>query len=223
MPYLVSHLVLTCYLDLIQVLARSKQGQARDRPAPGTVHAAPLALGGGHPGSARRRDRAHALVLVKPETVLRWHREIVRRQWTYGNTTKRGRPATPAAVDLIVRLAWENRAWGYGKIQGELLEVGRRVSRATIRRTLRRQALPPAPRRGQTTCWRASPAQHREQLLACDCFPADTPFLQRRYVLSFIALGSRRLHLAGCTATPDTAWVTRQARQRTWQLPDVGG
>ncbi len=171
----------------------------------------------------RCRDLASALVLVKPETVLRWHRAIVKRQWTYRNTPKRGRPATSAAtVDLIVRLARENRAWGYGKLQGELLKVGHRVSRATIKRVLRRQGLPPAPRRGHTA-WRAFLTQHREQLLACDFFTVDTPFLQRLYVLFFIEAGSRRPHVAGCTATPDAAWVTQQARQLTWQLQDAGG
>ncbi len=172
---------------------------------------------------ARYRDLATVLVLVQPATVLRWHRAIVRRKWTYGTTPKRGRPATPAAtVDLIVRFARENRAWGYGKLQGELLEVGHRVSRATIKRVLRRQGLPPAPRRGRTT-WRAFLAQHREQLLACDCFTVDTLCLQRLYVLLFIALGSRRLHRAGCTAHPTAARVTQQARQRTWQLQEAEG
>src|SRR3954453_16685373 len=130
MPYLVFHLVLTFFLDLSQCLARSKQDQALEvlilrhqlrialRQAPSTPHLSRwekvtlAALG------ARCRDLAQALVLVKPATVLRWHREIVRRQWTYGTPPKRGRPATPAAtVDLIVRLARDNRTWGYGKIQ----------------------------------------------------------------------------------------------------------
>ncbi len=131
----------------------------------------------------RYRALVSAIVIVQPETVLRWHREIVRRKWTYGNTAKRGRPPTSAGtIDLIVRFARENHTWGYGKIQGELLKVGHRVSRATIRRGLRRQGLPPAPRRGSTT-WRAFVAQHRDQLLACDCFTVDTLFLQRLYVL----------------------------------------
>ena len=171
----------------------------------------------------RYRALASAVVIVQPETVLRWHREIVRRKWTFGNTPKRGRPATPAAtVDLIVRLARENPAWGYGKLQGELLKVGHRASRATIKRVLRRQGLPPAPRRGRTT-WGAFLARHREQLLACDCFTVDTLFLQRLYVLFFIELGSRRLHLAGCTAHPTAAGVTQQARQFSWQMQDGEG
>ncbi len=235
MPFRVFFLALTFVLDLIQALARSKQDQALEvvilrQQLPMALRQAPssprlsrwekvtlAALG------ARCRDLATALVLVKPATVLRWHRAIVKRKWTYGNTAKRGRPPTPAAtVELIVRFARENRTWGYGKIQGELLKVGHRVSRATIKRVLRRQRLAPAPRRGSTT-WRAFVAQHRDQLLACDFFTVDTLFLQRLYVLFFIELGSRRLHPAGCTATPDAAWVTQQARQLSWHLQDRHG
>jgi len=172
---------------------------------------------------ARYRALASAIVIVQPDTVLRWHREIVRRKWTSGNTPKRGRPTVPVAtVELIVRLARANRAWGYGKIQGELLKVGHRVSQATIKRVLRRHDLPPAPRRGHTT-WRAFLAQHRDQVLACDFFTVDTLCLQRLYVLFFIGLGSRRLHLAGCTAHPTAAWVTQQARQFSWRLQEAGG
>ena len=171
----------------------------------------------------RYRTLASAIVIVRPDTVLRWHREIVKRKWTYGNTPKRGRRATPdATIELIVRIARENRARGYGKLQGELLKVGHGASQATIKRVLRRQGIPPAPRRGRTT-WRAFLAQHRDQLLACDFFTVDTLFLQRLYVLFFIELGSRRLHLAGCTAYPTAAWVTQQAHQLAWQLPDIDG
>ena len=235
MPFLAFHRLLAFSLDLLHVPIRSKQDQALEvlllrqqlRIAQRTMSPAPrlsrwekvvlAALG------ARCRDLADALVLVQPETVLRWHRAIVQRKWTYKNTPKRGRPATPVAtVTLIVRFARENRAWGYGKIQGELLKVGHRVSQATIKRVLRCHGLAPAPRRGRTT-WRAFVAQHREQLLACDFFTVDTLFLQRLYVLFFIELGSRRLHLAGCTAGPDAAWVTQQARQFSWQLQEADG
>ena len=235
MPFRAFLLALTSFLDLIQIRIRSKQDQALEvlilrhqlrialRQAPSAPRLsrwekATLAARG-----TRCRDLAGALVLVEPATVLRWHREIVRRKWTYGTAPKRGCPPIPAATaEVIVRFARENPAWGYGKLQGELLKVGHRVSEATIKRVLRRQGLPPAPRRGRTT-WRAFLAQHREQLLACDFFTVDTLFLQRLYVLFFIALGSRRLHLAGCTATPDAAWVTQQARQRSWHLQETAG
>ena len=163
MPYLVFRRVLTFCLDLIQVLIRSEQDQALEvlvlrhqlRIAPRQAPSVPrlarwekvtlAALG------LRCRDLANVLVLVKPATVLRWHRAIVRRQWTYGTTAKRGRPAMSAAtVALIVRFARANRAWGYGKTQGELPKVGHRASQASIKRVLRRQGLPPAPRRGRT-------------------------------------------------------------------------
>ena len=233
MPYLVVHLVLTFCLDLIQALARSRQDQTLEilvlrrqlrialRKAPSTPRLSRwekvmLAARG-----ARCRDLSQTLVLVQPATVLRWHRAIVRRQWTDDNTPKRGRPPTSAAtIGLIVRFARENPAWGDGKLQGELLKVSHRVSRATIKRVVRRHGPAPAPRRRQTTTWRACLAPHRDQLLARDFFTVDTLFLQRLYVLFFIALGSRRLHLAGCTAYPTTAWVTQQARQRGWRRQD---
>jgi transposase InsO family protein len=208
--------MLALVLDLLHAMTRSEHDKTREivvlrqqlRRYERTVSARP------------RLSRWDRLVLVRPETVLRWHREIVRRKWTYGNTPKRGRPTIPAAsVDLIVRLAQENRAWVYGKLQGELLKVGYRVSQASIRRVLRRHGLPPAPRRRHTT-WRAFLARHRDQLVACDFFTVDTHFLPRLYVLFFIDLGSRRLHHAGCTATPDAAWVTQQARQFSWHLQE---
>ena len=233
MPFLVVHLVLTFFLDLAQVLTRSTQDQALEvvllrhqrrialRKAPSAPRLSRwekvvlAALG------ARCHDLANALVLVKPATVLRWQRAIVQRKWTYGNTPKCGRPRTPAAtVDLIVRFARENPAWGYGKLQGERLKLGHRASRVTIKRVLRRHGLPPAPRRRHATTWRAFLAQHREQLLACDFFTVDTLCLQRLYVLFFIELGSRRLHIVGCTAIPDAPWVTQQARQLSWQLQE---
>lgn len=235
MRFRVFRLVLTFVVDLLQVLIRSKQDQAIEvlilrhqlrialRQAPTLPRLSRWEKVTLAALSTRCRDLASALVLVKPETVLRWHRAIVRRKWTFGNAAKRGRPVTPAAtIELILRFARENRAWGYGKIQGELLKVGHRVSRATIKRVLRQQGLPPAPRRRRTT-WRAFLAQHREQLLACDFFTVDTLFLQRLYVLFFIEVGSRRLHLAGCTAHPTAAWVTQQARQLSWHLQEAKG
>jgi putative transposase len=116
-------------------------------------------------------------------------------------------------------LAQENPRWGYGKLQGELLKLGHRVSRSAIKRLLRQQGLPPAPERGHST-WRTFVGHSREYFVACDFFTGDTLVLQRLCVLCFIELGSRRVHLAGCTANPDAAWVTQQARQCSWRLQD---
>ena len=124
-----------------------------------------------------------------------------------------------ACVELILRLARENPRWGYGKLQGELLKLGHRISRSTIKRVLRQHGLPPAPERSRST-WRDFVGHYRQYMVACDFFTVDTLFLSRLYVLFFIELGSRRVHLAGCTTNPDTAWVTQQARQFSWHLQD---
>jgi putative transposase len=148
--------------------------------------------------------------LVKPETLLRWHRRLVAGAWTYPHY-QTGRPPLDEDVQqLIVRLAKENPRWGYQRIQGELLRLGVQVSATVIRTMLRRHRLDPAPRRVATT-WRAFLRQQAAGIMACDFFTVDTVWLRRLYVLFFIELSSRRVHLAGATH-PDGAWVTQQAR-----------
>ena len=79
---------------------------------------------------------------------------------------------------------------------------------------------PPRPRRRRPSTWRAFLRRHQDQLLACDFFTVETLFLKTVFVLFFIELGTRRVHLAGCTTAPDAAWVTQQARQLSWTLQD---
>jgi putative transposase len=122
---------------------------------------------------------------------------------------------------LIVHLASENPRWGYQRIQGELRHLGVRVSATAIRTTLRRHGLDPAPRR-TTTTWRAFLAQQAAGIVACDFFTVDTVWLRRRYVLFFIELDTRRVHLAGVTANPDGAWVAQQARNLLLALDERG-
>jgi hypothetical protein len=148
---------------------------------------------------------------VKPETLLRWHRRLVAGAWTYPHR-QTGRPLLDRDVQqLIVRLANENPRWGYQRIKGELLRLGVRVSATAIRSTLRRHRLDPAPRRANAT-WRAFLRQQAAGIVACDFFTVETVWLRRLYMLFFIELDTRRVHLGGVTANPTGRWVTQQAR-----------
>jgi transposase InsO family protein len=148
---------------------------------------------------------------VTPETLLRWHRRMIAGAWTYPHRGY-GRPQLHHDVQqLIIRLAKENPRWGYQRIQGELLRIGVQVSATAIRTTLRRHGFDPAPRRTATT-WRAFLRQQAAGIVACDFFTVDTVWLHRLYVLFFLELDTRRVHLAGVTANPDGAWVAQQAR-----------
>ena len=121
-----------------------------------------------------------SIFVVTPETLLRWHRRMVRRHWTYP-TRPRGRPPIPDQLQsLIVRLATENPRWGYQRIRGELLQLGCRVSASSIARVLRANGLQPAPRRtARSTTWRSFLRRPAAGIVACDFLTVDTVFLQR--------------------------------------------
>jgi transposase InsO family protein len=156
-------------------------------------------------------ERQRRGLLVTPATLLRWHRELVRRRWTYPQR-KGGRPPTGRILrELVLRLARENPTWGYQRIAGELLKLGFRISPSTVRRLIASAGLGPAPRRAAVS-WPAFLRRQAASLLACDFFTVETVTLRRLYVLFFIELGSRRVHFAGCTANPSAAWVVQQAR-----------
>jgi putative transposase len=149
--------------------------------------------------------------MVTPQTLHRWHRELVRRKWTYRPRGPGRPPLDPRTVELIARLARENPRWGCVRIRGELRKLGIRVGATTIRRILRRSGLGPAPRRIGPTWSEFLRAQGRG-VLACDFFTVETVFLKTLYVLFFIELSTRRVHVAGPTARPDSGWVTQHAR-----------
>jgi putative transposase len=152
-----------------------------------------------------------SVFLVSPQTLLRWHRELVARKWRYRRRLP-GRPPLDSALrELVVRLARENSRWGCVRIQGELRKLGIGVGATTIRSILRRAGLGPAPRR-QATLWREFLRAQAQGIVACDFFTVETAWLRTLYVLFFVEHGSRRVHLAGVTTNPDGAWMRQQAR-----------
>jgi transposase InsO family protein len=165
--------------------------------------------------------RSWPLFLVTPETLLRWHRQLVARHWTYPHT-RPGRPPVDRSVrELILRLARENSSWGYVRIVGELRKLGINVSATLVRNVLRNAGIPPAPQRGQLD-WRSFLRQHAATTLACDFLIVDTVLLRRLYVLVFICIGSRRIEYVACTSSPDGAWMVQQARNLLMDLDDLG-
>ena len=180
----------------------------------------------------RRLDRlflaAAALVLpedrwssfiVTPQTLLRWHRELVRRKWTYRRTPTGRPPVDPGIRDLIMRMAKENPRWGYIRIHGELRKLGVRVGATTIKRLLVREGLGPAPRRGGPS-WSEFLRAQAPGILACDFFTVETVWLKTLYVLFFIEIGSRRLDVSPSTSNPAGAFVTQQARNLCFELDE---
>jgi hypothetical protein len=170
--------------------------------------------------SRKSTNHLRNLILIfQPETIFRWHRDLVHRKWTFYKKNIGGRPSlSKDSKRLILRLAQENPRWGYGKIQGELIKLDISVSQSTIRSILLRHHLLPAPVRSGSIGWKHLMSHYKDQILACDFFTVETIWLKTIYVLFFIELGTRRVHFAGITTNPDQVWVTQQARQLVWKL-----
>lgn len=172
----------------------------------------------------RRRDRMFFAALSRilsrerwevfsfsRRTLLRWHRELVAKKWTYTHE-KMGRPPIAAELRaLIISMAKNSSDWGCYRVKGELQGLGYRVGVSTIRRILRQAGVPPAPRRKGPT-WGQFLRSQADAVLAIDFFSVETVFLRTLYVLLFIDVGSRRVRFAPATRTPDGAFLTQQAR-----------
>jgi len=157
---------------------------------------------------------------VTPATILRWHRHLVARKWTFTERRRPGRPSTGASIKtLVLRMARENPTWGHRRIQGELARLGYAIAASTVWEILHAAGIDPAPRRAGPS-WRQFLAAQAHAIIACDFLVVETALLKRVYVLVFIEHGTRRLHLGGVTAHPTGAWAVQQARNLTMDLGD---
>jgi len=169
-----------------------------------------LAVLGQRLGRAVLREVA---TLVTPDTILRWHRELSARKWTYARR-RRGRPGVLAEIRrLVLRMATENPSWGYTRIQGALKNVGHRVARSTIASILKAEGIPPS--RERPSSWRTFLRAHWSALVAADFFTTEVwtaRGLVTYYTLFVLELQSRRVHVAGSTPYPDEAFVLQAVR-----------
>jgi transposase InsO family protein len=156
--------------------------------------------------------------IVTPATLLAWHRELVKRKWTCRRRGSGRPPLDPEIRRLIARMAKENPRWGYVRIQGELGKLGLRLGASSIKRLLLRAGLGPAPRRAPS--WSEFLRTQADGVLACDFFTVETAFLRTLYVLFFIEVGSRRLHITTATRHPNGTFVTQQARNLCFELDE---
>jgi transposase InsO family protein len=160
--------------------------------------------------------------IVKPDTILAWHRRLVAQKFN-GSTQHKapGRPPIdPELEALVVRIGRENRSWGYDRIVGALANLGYTVSDQTVGNIFKRHGIPPASERKTTTTWREFTRTHLEVLVATDFFTAEVwtlGGLVTYYVLFFIHLSSRQVHVAGVTPHPNHAWMMQVARNVTME------
>ncbi len=162
---------------------------------------------------------AWAAFPFKPETLLRWHRLLIARRWTYSQRTPGRPPLERSLRELILRLARENPGWGYKRIAGELKGLGISVSATSVRKLLLEAGLQPVPQRAHSS-WRTFLRAQAASMLACDFLTVETIFLQRIYVLFFISLATRRIEYLACSSNPDGPWVAQQARNLAMQFAD---
>lgn len=169
-----------------------------------------------------RRVLAEVANVAQPDTILAWYRKLVASKFDGSKARRRlGRPRIKAEIEqLIVRMAKENRDWGYDRIAGALANLGYEVCDQTVGNVLRRHALPPAPERKRTIAWAAFIRTHLALLAGTDFFTAEVLTLRglvTYYVLFFIHLESRRVAVAGITIHPDEPWMRQMARNVTME------
>src|SRR5580704_10219792 len=153
--------------------------------------------------------------IATPETLLAWHRKLIAQKYDGSGKRGLGRPRTAGEIEaLVVRMAEENRDWGYHRIQGALSNLGHELARSTIADILKRHGAEPAPERKKKTTWKEFLAQHWELLVAADFFTVEVwtrKGLQRFMVLFFIELSTRKVEIAGIASVANGLWMSQIA------------
>jgi transposase InsO family protein len=169
-----------------------------------------------------KQTLAEVATIVKPDTILSWHRTLVAQKCD--GSQQRQSPGRPKIAEelegLIVRIVQENRSWGYDRIVGALASLGLTVSAQTVGNVLKRHGIPSAPERKTTTTWKEFIRTHMDVLVATDFFTAEVwtlGGLVTYYVLFFLRLGTREVHVAGVTPHPNEAWMVQMARNVTME------
>jgi putative transposase len=166
-----------------------------------------------------RRVLAQIATIVTPETLLAWHRKLIAQKYDGTAHHAAGRPRTAGEVEaLVVRLAEENRDWGYRRIQGALSNLGHALARSTIAQILERHGIEPAPERSRKTTWKEFLSRHWELIVATDFFTVEVwtrQGLRRFIVLFFIDLSNRKVEMAGIAPLANGLWMSQIARNLT--------
>ena len=165
-----------------------------------------------------RRGLMDVASIVTPDTILRWHRRLVAEKWAHSRKSP-GRPRVMDEItELVVRMARENRSWGYTRIQGALRNVGHKVGRTTVANILKAHGIEPAPERGKKMTWAEFLRAHWSVLAAADFFTVEVwapRGLVTIYVFFVIELATRRIEIAGTTTGPSEVWMTQVGRNLT--------
>src|SRR5215813_2198455 len=157
--------------------------------------------------------------IVTPETLLRWHRKLIAQKYDGSRNRHPGRPRTPGEIEaLVVRMAEENRDWGYRRIQGALSNLGHELARSTIAEILQRKGIEPAPERNKKTTWKEFLTRHWDLIVAADFFTVEVwtrRGLQRFIVLFLIELSTQKVQIAGIASTANGLWMGQIGRNLT--------
>jgi putative transposase len=157
--------------------------------------------------------------IVTPETLLAWHRKLIAQKYDGSGKRKPGRPPKAAEIEaLLVRMAQENRDWGYRRIQGALANLGHEIARSTIAAILERHGIEPAPERKRKTTWKEFLTQHWDLIVAADFFTIEAwtrHGLQRFVILFFMELSTRKVEIAGIASSPNGLWMSQIGRNLT--------